>query len=112
MLKKTILLLFSFTIISGLLAEAFESNHESDSQINSIEVSYKVLVENQCPQSDCSDSDNHCIHHCSGTHNLIHFYSNFSYEKFDLGIKLTNNYNFIYNEPYIGLNLKPPREII
>ncbi|PIK13709.1 MAG: hypothetical protein CES88_16090 [Halobacteriovorax sp. JY17] len=60
-------------------------------------------------ESDCEDSSDHCIHHCSGIHNIFQFSTNVA-----LGNGLVDSLNKVwfythhYCEPFLDSVVKPP----
>lgn len=115
-------------LVSGFIAELGESFsfYESltiskvsseDSKKDFKEVSNKkrstayATSEEDCHESDCHTKSEHCVHHCTGLHNLSQrsFHNTLVVISFAHVSKSLFSYENHYRDPYLNQLIKPPK---
>jgi len=118
MFKKLWLLFILTTFITGVFGEsvAVPSGHESEiqSSVEAPQVGAAALSSldtdcEDCEDKDCHSSAAHCMHHCSGLHNIVVSTVNVLLSNsFRINSKISRSYSFHYQEPSLDPALKPP----
>ncbi len=104
------ILLFNFTL--GLGVEAY-SAHDGDSFTQDQKVSQSAEVKDvdceNCDPPECDDSNDHCIHHCSGLHKAYYENSN-NQVSFGLYSETSAFWSFhnLYKSYDLSANFRPP----
>lgn len=106
-----ILLSFIFSFSNEIGSTSFDHSYTLSIKDGMYSVVYVTLSSEceDCHDEGCHDNASHCMHHCSGLHNLLENKqaSNLS-NGIDISSKVTWYYNFSYDEPYLDQALKPP----
>jgi len=113
LLSIFILTTFCFNFYSELLDISSERNtgieySSSVDKTTSVTTNQANII-NECHDNDCHQTDDHCVHHCSGIHNLITNSENISLKINILETKKNNwNYKNLYLSLFIEPSLRPP----
>lgn len=118
MFNKLWLIFILTTFMTGVLGESMTSSMEHDVELNSSvnveRVDYVSISSidtdcDDCEDQDCHEGSDHCIHHCSGLHNLIVTTENVVLKSsLRIESKISRSYSFNYQEPCLDPALKPP----
>lgn len=110
-----ILCTFFFGYISEPKAEVYDSASVTALEKSKADIGSKLgpeIVSEDC--HDCSDDlchaeEGHCLHHCSGIHNIINTKPTVKIHKFSFSNNKESWYFlFHYEEPALDPSLKPP----
>ncbi|OUR95447.1 hypothetical protein A9Q84_16575 [Halobacteriovorax marinus] len=119
MFNKFVLIFIFTAFFSGVVGESMGNafDHEEDNsqlvaKTNTIlasEISYVDSDCNDCEDESCHSEGAHCVHHCSGVHNVV--ITNKSVALSSSLYRSTQilwKYYFQYSEPSLDPALKPP----
>ncbi|WP_372655985.1 hypothetical protein [Halobacteriovorax sp.] len=106
-------LLATFFILSLSFAGSLETvdchDEVSGESISSSTVLSISVTHDHQREEGCKDKADHCIHHCSGIHNLLHFRSPVTFSDQEIrNIYLQWSYQHDYSEPHLDSAKKPP----